>query len=149
MPDYVLTTSAFAPGEGIPSRHTCEGEDVSPALAWSGVPDGTRSLALVVSDPDAPGGTFFHWLAWGIDPAANGLGEGEAAPAEGTNDFGSTGYGGPCPPRGHGPHRYVFRLCALDGELDLAGGALPAEVDAAIRARWLAGAELVGTYERR
>ena len=149
MGDFALTSPAWASGEVIPSRHTCEGEDVSPALAWSGTPDGTRSLALVVSDPDAPGGTFFHWLAWGIDPAANGLDEGEAAPVEGTNDFGSTGYGGPCPPRGHGPHRYVFRLCALDGELELEGGARAAEVDSAIRARWVAGAELVGTYERR
>jgi Raf kinase inhibitor-like YbhB/YbcL family protein len=130
-------------------RHTCDGEDVSPSLLWSEPPERTRSLALVVSDPDAPGGTFFHWLAWGIDPAAGGLGEGEAAPVEGRNDFGKTGYGGPCPPRGHGPHRYVFRLHALDGDLDVAPGADREQLEAAIRARRLGGAELTGTYERR
>jgi Raf kinase inhibitor-like YbhB/YbcL family protein len=92
------------------ATHTCEGEDVSPPLAWSGVPEGTASLALVVDDPDAPSGTFTHWLAWGIDPAASVLGEGEAAPVEGQNDFGSVGWRGPCPPPGHGPHRYFFRL---------------------------------------
>jgi Raf kinase inhibitor-like YbhB/YbcL family protein len=146
--DFELTSGAFAQGQPIPRRHTCEGEDVSPPLAWSGVPEGTVSLALVVDDPDAPSGTFTHWLAWGIDPALDGLREGEAAPVEGRNDFGSAGWRGPCPPPGHGPHRYFFKLHALDGELDLPAGAEKAEVEQAIEGRALAVAELTGTYER-
>ncbi|MGH3016513.1 MAG: YbhB/YbcL family Raf kinase inhibitor-like protein, partial [Gaiellaceae bacterium] len=112
MGEFELTSEAFASGQPIPQKYSCEGEDVSPPLAWSGVPEGTASLALVVDDPDAQGGTFTHWLAWGIDPAAGGLGEGEGAPVEGQNDFGQAGWRGPCPPPGHGPHRYFFRLHA-------------------------------------
>jgi Raf kinase inhibitor-like YbhB/YbcL family protein len=145
--DFDLTSSGFADGQPVPQKYTCEGEDVSPPLAWSGVPEGTASLALVVDDPDAPAGTFTHWLAWGIDPAAGGLGEGEAAPVEGQNDFGSAGWRGPCPPPGHGPHRYFFRLHALDRELELPAGAGKAEVEQAL-AGALGVAELVGTYER-
>jgi deoxyribonuclease V len=128
---FTLKSSAFEHGQPIPQRYTCDGDDVSPPLEWSGVPDGARSLALVVDDPDAPRGTFTHWVASGIDPASSGLAEGEAAPSEGTNDFGTTGWRGPCPPPGHGRHRYVFRLRALDGE-----------------ERVLDTAELIGTYER-
>lgn len=142
-----LTSAAFAPGEPIPRRHTCEGEDVSPPLAWTAVPDGAASLALFVDDPDAPGGSFTHWLAWGLDPAAGGLAEGEAAPYEGRNDFGAPGYRGPCPPPGK-PHRYVFRLCALDGDLDLVPGASRRDFDRALEGRALAAAELIGIYER-
>ena len=148
MADFELTSGAFAQGQPIPRRHTCEGEDVSAPLAWSGVPEGTVSLALVVDDPDAPSGTFTHCLAWGIDPAVGGLREGEAAPVEGRNDFGSAGWRGPCPPPGHGPHRYFFKLHALDGALDLPAGAGKAEVERAIERRALAVAELMGTYER-
>jgi Raf kinase inhibitor-like YbhB/YbcL family protein len=113
-----------------------------------GVPEGTVSLALVVDDPDAPSGTFTHRLAWGIDPTAGSLAEGDAGPVEGRNDFGSSGWRGPCPPPGHGPHRYFFRLYALDGDLDLPAGAGKAEVERGISERVLASAELVGTYER-
>jgi Raf kinase inhibitor-like YbhB/YbcL family protein len=105
-------------------------------------------LALVVDDPDAPGGVFTHWIAWGLDPSADGLGEGEAVPNEGGNDFGATGYRGPCPPPGHGRHRYVFRLYALDEELELGSGAAKAELERAIEGHVLTTAELVGTYER-
>jgi len=105
-------------------------------------------LALVVDDPDAPGGVFTHWTAWGLDPGAGGLGEGEPAPGEGQNDFGTTGYRGPCPPPGHGRHRYVFRLYALDAELDLGVGAAKDELEQAIEGHVLTTAELVGTYER-
>jgi Raf kinase inhibitor-like YbhB/YbcL family protein len=143
-----LTSDAFESGQPIPARHTCEGADVSPALSWSAPPDLTRSLALVCDDPDAPSGTFTHWLAWGIDPAAGGLTEGEPAPVEGRNDFGSTGYRGPCPPRGHGPHRYFFRLHALDTELGLATGAGRDELERAVDGHTLASAEVTGTYER-
>ena len=146
--DFVLTSPAFEQGQPIPQKHTCEGEDVSPPLAWSGVPEGTVSLAMVVDDPDAPGGTFTHWLGWGIDPAAGSLAEGEAAPVEGQNDFGQVGWRGPCPPPGHGSHRYVFRLYALDGELDPAVGAGKAQLERAFVGRALAVAELVGRYER-
>jgi Raf kinase inhibitor-like YbhB/YbcL family protein len=106
--------------QAIPRRHSCEGEDLSPPLRWSNLPEGTRSLALVVDDPDAPGGVFTQWVAWSLDPGAEGLGEGESVLREGRNGFGTTGYRGPCPPPGHGRHRYVFRLYALDAEPELA-----------------------------
>jgi Raf kinase inhibitor-like YbhB/YbcL family protein len=112
------------------------------------VPEGTQSLALIVDDPDAPSGVFTHWLAWGLDPAAEGLGEGKSPPREGRNDFGTSGYRGPCPPPGHGRHRYVFRLYALDTQLELPAGAAKAELEQAIEGRVLTTAELVGTYER-
>ncbi len=148
MDTFALETSAFENAQAIPSRHTCEGEDVSPPLRWTNVPERTRSLALVVDDPDAPGGVFTHWIAWGLDPAAEGLGESEPAPSEGQNDFGTTGYRGPCPPPGHGRHRYVFRLYALDADLELGAGVAKAELERAIEGHVLTTAELVGTYER-
>jgi hypothetical protein len=144
---FTLNSGAFSDGGEIPRPHTCDGDDLSPPLEWSDMPEGTRSLALVCDDPDAPGGTFTHWLAWGIDPAGR-LGEGERPPFEGTNDFGRTGYGGPCPPRGHGPHRYSFRLYALGDELDVSAGAGKDEVEQAVRGPSLGVAELLGTYER-
>jgi Raf kinase inhibitor-like YbhB/YbcL family protein len=148
MAEFALESSAFENAQAIPSRHSCDGEDVSPPLRWSNVPEGTRSLALIVDDPDAPGGVFTHWLAWGLDPIAEGLGEGESAPRAGRNDFGTNGYRGPCPPPGHGRHRYVFRLYALDAEPELAAGATKAELEQAIEGNVLTIAELVGTYER-
>jgi Raf kinase inhibitor-like YbhB/YbcL family protein len=143
-----LTSTAFGSEESIPRRHSCEGEDLSPPLAWSEVPEGASSLALIVDDPDAPRGTFTHWLAWDLDPGSGGLGEGESAPAEGRNDFGETGYRGPCPPPGHGPHRYVFRLHALEQELPLEPDASKAELEEALAGRSIEVAELMGTYER-
>jgi Raf kinase inhibitor-like YbhB/YbcL family protein len=143
-----LTSSAFGAGQPIPTRYSCEGEDRSPPLAWTGVPAGAFSLALIVDDPDAPVGTFTHWVAWGIDPAAGGLGEGERPPREGRNDFGETGYRGPCPPRGHGTHRYFFRLYALAGEPAVPPGASRRDLERALVDRVLAVAELVGSYER-
>jgi Raf kinase inhibitor-like YbhB/YbcL family protein len=149
MSEFALESSAFQNAQAVPSRHTCEGEDASPPLRWTNIPEGTRSLALVVDDPDAPGGVFTHWIAWGLDPASGGLREGEAAPSVGQNDFGTTGYRGPCPPPGHGPHRYVFRLYALDADLELGGGASKAELEQVIEGHVLTVAQLVGTYERR
>lgn len=143
-----MTSEAFTHRGEIPRRHTCEGEDVSPALSWSDPPPDTLALALIVDDPDAPVGTFTHWLAWNIDPAAGGLAEGESAPAEGTNDFGTGGWSGPCPPRGHGAHRYFFRLHALDTEPNLRSRAAREELERALAGHVLATAELVGTYER-
>jgi Raf kinase inhibitor-like YbhB/YbcL family protein len=142
-----LTSSAFGHGQPIPQRHSCEGEDRSPPLSWTDVPEGASSLALIVDDPDAPSGTFTHWLAWGIDPATGGLQEGEAAPVEGRNDFGATGYRGPCPPPGHGAHRYSFRLHALESAPELEAGAGKDELERAL-AGAAAVAELIGTYER-
>ena len=146
--DFVLQSSAFDHDGPIARRHSCEGEDLSPPLSWSGLPEGTRSLALLVDDPDAPVGTFTHWLAWGLDPGAEGLGEDEAAPVEGRNDFGTSGYRGPCPPPGHGRHRYSFRLYALDSDIDLSPGAEQGELQRALEGHTLAIAELIGTYER-
>jgi Raf kinase inhibitor-like YbhB/YbcL family protein len=143
-----LTSSAFGEGQPIPRRHSCEGEDLSPSLSWSQLPDGTAALALIVDDPDAPVGVFTHWLGWELDPAAGGLREGEAAPVEGRNDFGEISYRGPCPPPGHGPHRYFFRLHALEEELKLEPGVGRAELEEALAGRSVAVAELMGTYER-
>ena len=148
MSAFLLRSAAFPDGGQIPGRHTCEGVDVSPPLQWLEPPPGTEELALLVLDPDAPAGTFAHWVAWGLAPAAGGLAEGERAPAEGRNDFGELGYRGPCPPRGRGPHRYVFRLFALDGPPALRPGPDRAELERAVEGRVLAVAELVGLYER-
>jgi Raf kinase inhibitor-like YbhB/YbcL family protein len=148
MPDPELTSGAFEDGEPIPTKYTCDGEDASPPLTWSSLPDGTRSLALIVHDPDAPSGDFLHWLAWNIDPEPGALGEGETPPAEGTSAFGRPGYGGPCPPPGHGTHRYFHRLYALDTELDLEPGAGREELQQAMEGHILGEARLVGTFER-
>jgi Raf kinase inhibitor-like YbhB/YbcL family protein len=142
-----LTSGAFSDGEAIPERHTCDGDDVSPPLEWTAPPAGTASLALCVNDPDAGRYPFTHWLAWGLPAAAGGLGEGQAAPAEGRNDFGASGYRGPCPPPGK-PHRYVFRLLALDAEPALGGSDRRLSFDQAVEGRVLAEAELTGHYAR-
>jgi Raf kinase inhibitor-like YbhB/YbcL family protein len=146
MPGLEIASDAFEADGTIPRRYTCDGENVSPPLSFAGVPEGTRSLALVVDDPDAPVGTFTHWLAWGIGPGAGGLGEGQPAPREGRNGFGTIGYAGPCPPRGR--HRYFFRLHALDAELDIESGADRDEFDHALDGHVLETAELMGGYER-
>jgi Raf kinase inhibitor-like YbhB/YbcL family protein len=146
--EFALTSEAFTHRDEIPRRHTCEGDDVSPALSWGNPPPGTRTLALIVDDPDAPIGTFTHWLGWNIDPASGGLAEGASAPAEGRNDFGAGGWSGPCPPHGHGAHRYFFRLYALDAELDVGFRAGREELEKALEGHVLATAELMGTFER-
>jgi Raf kinase inhibitor-like YbhB/YbcL family protein len=148
MTEPTLTSAAFEHGGQIPQRHTCEGEDVSPPLAWSGLPEGTRSVALICDDPDAPSATFTHWVAWALDADAGGLDEGEAAPTEGRSDFGTPGYRGPCPPPGHGRHRYFFRLFALDEVPQVEPGAGREELERALQGHLLAATELVGTYER-
>jgi Raf kinase inhibitor-like YbhB/YbcL family protein len=142
-----LTSSAFADGEPIPAEHTCDGEDVSPPLAWSAPPDGTVALALCVDDPDAGRYPFTHWLAWGLAPEAGVLEQGEPARAEGRNDFGAPGYRGPCPPPGK-PHRYVFTLYALDADPELGPSDRRLSFDKAIDGHVLATAELIGTYGR-
>lgn len=150
---FELTTSAFAPGDKIPRLHTCEGADVSPALEWSGAPEKTRSFALIVDDPDAPVGTWNHWLLWDIPAGTNVIAQGfqpGKLGVSGKNDFGRLGYGGPCPPKGHGAHRYYFKLYALDlASLKLAAGAKRADLDLALAGHVLAEVRLMGTYERR
>jgi Raf kinase inhibitor-like YbhB/YbcL family protein len=144
-------------GATIPQKHTGEGPNVSPALRWSGVPPGTRQLALICDDPDAPRAEpWVHWVLYGLPPTIDGLSEGlatdvtlETPPArQGVNDSGRTGYSGPLPPRGHGRHRYFFRLYALGEVLDLPPGVDKETLLAAIRPHVLAEGELVGTYER-
>ncbi|GAB1640588.1 YbhB/YbcL family Raf kinase inhibitor-like protein [Krasilnikovia sp. MM14-A1259] len=142
-----VTSSAFADGGDIGRRHTCDGQDVSPPLAFAGLPSGVRELALLVEDPDAPHGTFVHWVAWGIAPARAGLAEGEAPAGSGTNGFGRTGYGGPCPP--HGPaHRYVFTVYALSRPAGARAGATAADLRAAMDGAVLAQGTLTGRYAR-
>ncbi|HZZ82086.1 MAG TPA: YbhB/YbcL family Raf kinase inhibitor-like protein [Gemmataceae bacterium] len=144
-----LTSTAFANGQPIPQRFTRDGEDVSPPLRWANPPSQTRSFALVCDDPDAPRGTWVHWVRFNISADTHQFAEGEAADGvgEGTNDFGNLGYGGPAPPKGK-PHRYFFKLYALDTTLDLADGSTKAEVLAACKGHILAEAELMGKYQR-
>jgi len=141
-----LRSPAFAPGGRIPVEHTCDGRNLSPPLRWTAPPAGTRSFALLMDDPDAPGRTFTHWLAWNIPARARSLAAGRPAPVEGRNDAGRIGYIGPCPPAG--VHRYVFRLYALRAPLRLAQGASRAQFLAALRGGVLASSRLVGRYGR-
>jgi Raf kinase inhibitor-like YbhB/YbcL family protein len=137
-----LKSSGFDSGAVIPQRYTCDGENLSPPLHWGDVPDDTRSLAIVCVDPDAPSGAFYHWIAYNIVASTTGL-------AEGTNDFGKSGYGGPCPPRGHGPHHYEFRLLALSKDrLDVAARTTCRLIERAARGSLLEEASLVALYSR-
>jgi Raf kinase inhibitor-like YbhB/YbcL family protein len=148
VPDLELTSTAFDDGKPIPRKYSCDGNNVSPPLSWSFLPEGTASLALIVHDPDAPSGDFTHWLAWNLDPEDGGIGVGAPPPAQGENGRGMPEYMGPCPPPGHGAHRYFHHLYALDGELDLEPGAAREQLQDAIDGRVLAEARLMGTYER-
>jgi Raf kinase inhibitor-like YbhB/YbcL family protein len=148
MGELSLTSESFTHGDPIPSRHARDGANTTPSLSWSGLPEGTRSIAVICEDPDAPSGNFVHWVAWGIDAGADGLAEGDSAPREGRNGFGGSGYEGPAPPPGHGSHRYFFRVHALDVEPVLDAGASREELEAAIEGHVLASSELMGTYER-
>ncbi|HEX9570362.1 MAG TPA: YbhB/YbcL family Raf kinase inhibitor-like protein [Rhodospirillales bacterium] len=154
----IVKSSAFTDGQEIPRRHTCEGEDVSPPLAWSGAPAGTKTFALIVDDPDAPDPkapqmTWVHWVLYNLPAPAAALPEGvkpAALPAgtrEGRNDWKRTGYGGPCPPIGR--HRYFHKLYALDAALADLGTPGKAELERAIKGHVLARAELVGTYQKK
>jgi Raf kinase inhibitor-like YbhB/YbcL family protein len=149
-----LSSSAFRPGEPIPRDHTCEGADRSPQLGWSEIPVDTRSFALVCDDPDAPRGTWVHWVLFNLPADAVELGTGmpqapelPSGARQGINDSGDVGYGGPCPPRGK-PHRYYFRLYALDCALNLPPGINRSDLDEAIAGHVLADATLMGTFAR-
>ncbi len=149
-----LSTTAFRPGGAIPAQFTCSGENISPALSWSQPPAGTRSFTLIVDDPDAPAGTWVHWVVYDLPASARELPQ-HVAPGErisgsgeqGVNDFSERDYGGPCPPPGK-PHRYFFRLYALDVSLNLQSPARRQEVDLAMKGHILAQAELMGTFKR-
>jgi Raf kinase inhibitor-like YbhB/YbcL family protein len=144
-----LTSPDFEEGDPIPREHTCDGADAPPELHWSGVPSGVVDLALTCEDPDAPGGTFVHLVAWGIDPSSGRLApDGSPGVRHGRNGFGTDGYRGPCPPPGHGPHRYEFALYALDSSIELEPGSTVEELRAAIDGHVRANATLMGTYER-
>ena len=150
---FQISVSGFSPGGTIPRRHTCDGEDLSPALSWSDASPSAKSFVLIVDDPDAPAGTWNHWLQYDIPSDTRSLAEGFRPGRlghSGKNDFGRLGYGGPCPPKGHGPHRYFFRLYAADvPSLGLPDGARRADLDPALRNHVLAEAEYMGRYERK
>ena len=155
MADFMLKSDAFAQGDTLPTQFTCDGADQSPPLAWSEPPDGTRSFALIVDDPDAPSGTFRHWGAYNIPSVARDLAPGAGNQEEGLmtqarNDFGKPGYGGACPPPGHGPHHYRFKLFALDvDKLSVGNGASIKDVEAEAEKHLVGRAELTGVYERK
>lgn len=151
----IIESPSFAHAHAIPARHTCDGQDISPALAWNGIPAGTKSLALIVDDPDAPDPaapkmTWVHWVLYNIPPAADGLQEGitmlPPGTQQGLNDWHRTGYGGPCPPIG--THHYFFKLYALDTVLPDLQRPTKIALEQAMRTHVLASAELIGLYRR-
>lgn len=150
---FRITSPAFADGGDVPVRHTCDGDNLSPRLTWSDVPQGTRSLALIVDDPDAPRGTFTHWVLYDIPADVTELAEnvtGGTIGIAGRNSFGHSGYGGPCPPPADNAHRYRFTLYALDiPSLAVGGNATREEVEAKIANHVVATAHIVGKYKRQ
>ena len=150
---FHLTTTAFQNGGFIGKKFTCDGPDISPALAWTEPPAGTKSLAVIVDDPDAPAGTWVHWVLYDLPGDARELGEGVAkdrqlpdGARQGRNDFGKIGYNGPCPPKG-GPHRYFFKLYALDHKTSLKPGASKTELERAMKGHILGEAEVIGRLQ--
>jgi len=151
---FEVTSSAFAPGEAIPRKYTCDGEDISPPLAWSNPPQDTQSFALIADDPDAPMGTWVHWVLYNLPAEARSLPQAISPEAElpdgsrhGNNSRPRLGYAGPCPPSG--THRYFFKLYALDTVLDLTAGASKEQLLQAVEGHILAQAELMGSYTRQ
>ena len=149
-----IISTAFSAGEAIPKKFTCDGPDVSPKLTWNESPAKTQSFALIMDDPDAPVGTWVHWVLYDLPADTGELPEGVAGQEQlasgarqGRNDFGKIGYSGPCPPPGK-PHRYLFKLYALDAKLGLKSGATKADVEGAMKSHILAQAELIAKYGR-
>ena len=154
MENILISADGFKQGDTIPDEFTCAGRDISPSLSWEGIPAGTKSIALIMDDPDAPGGTFVHWVLYNIPAGTLSLPEGMPrgqmladGSMQGITDFGQYGYGGPCPPPGK-PHRYYFKACALDTELNLPPGASKKQVENAMKGHILAKGELMGKYKR-
>ena len=151
---FSISSASFQNGKDIPKKFTCDGEDVSPALSWTDAPSDSHSFALIADDPDAPRGTWTHWVLFDLPSTATSLPEGvpkvgnlPAGGRQGVNDFSKIGYGGPCPPPGK-PHRYFFKLYALNSNLNLKAGVSKQEVEQAIQAHILSKAELMGKYGR-
>lgn len=149
MESLTISSPAFSHGETIPARYTCDGYDASPALVIGKVPLAAVTLALIVDDPDAPGGTWVHWVVWNIPAQAREIAENDLPPlaSQGKNDWKRNKYGGPCPPSG--THRYFFRLYALDTTLNLSSSTTKADLERAMQGHILAKGELMGTYRRR
>jgi len=146
--NMTITSSAFQQGGNIPSKYTCDGADTSPPLQIADVPSAAKSLVLVVDDPDAPAGLFTHWIAWNISTETRAIVEASTPKGvQGTNDFGRSGYGGPCPPAG--THRYYFKIFALNRDLDLPPGSKRTQLNAAMKGHVVAQAELIGRYSRK
>jgi Raf kinase inhibitor-like YbhB/YbcL family protein len=144
-----VTSNAFSEGQSIPEKYTCDGQNVSPPIRWSGTPENTKSIALICEDPDAPSGTFTHWVLYDLPGKTTELREGSSASGkQGVNGFGKNGYGGPCPPPG-GPHRYFFRVYALDTESLGNAGSSKENLAAAMKGHILAEGSLMGTYKRK
>jgi Raf kinase inhibitor-like YbhB/YbcL family protein len=150
-----IASTAFSEGQPIPQKYTCQGEDLSPPLKWTNAPANTKSFALITDDPDAPMGIWVHWVLYDLSPTTTALAEDVAKTQyiagnakQGINDFHRLGYGGPCPPPGK-PHRYFFKLYALDRVLDLKPGATKKDVEAAMKGHVLAEGQLMGTYQRK
>ena len=145
-----VTSPAFSASSPIPAGNTCDGAEQSPGLSWTAMPDGVQSIAIIVDDPDAPQGTFTHWIVWNIAPDARTIGEGGngglGGGVSGTNDFGKTGYGGPCPPKGQ-LHHYHFKVYGLDAKVDLRPSDKRADLDKALSGHVLAQGDLVGTFQ--
>ena len=149
MSTITISSPAFKHNDHIPAKYTCDGADVSPPLLIANVPPAAKSLALIVDDPDAPAGTWVHWVLWNIDPKTTDLAE-NAVPSgaqQGLNDFRSHSYGGPCPPSG--THRYFFKLYALDSTLTLGANSTKAALEKAMKGHILAQTELIGLYKRK
>jgi hypothetical protein len=154
MMELTVSSTVFREGETIPAKYTCQGEDISPPIAWGEPPDGTRSLALIVDDPDAPGGVFTHWIIFNLPADTRQLpaavptqSQLDSGARQGKTDFGRVGYGEPCPPPGK-PHRYQFTVYALDRTLDLAAGVSRSQVLEAMQGNILSRGRLTGIYER-
>ncbi len=149
MKDMRITSQAFKANAGIPPKYTCDGENINPPLRIEGVPEGAKSLALILDDPDAPHGDWVHWVVWNINPRTTEIKEGSApeGAVQGTTDFKKRSYGGPCPPSG--THRYFFRLYALDTTLDLGPRSGKKEVEKAMRGHVISQAELMARYEKK
>ena len=150
---FQITTTAFRDGGSIPKKFACDGPDVSPALSWSDPPAGTKSLAIVADDPDAPSGMWVHWVLYDLPPGTRKLPEGLAKDRElpngalqGRNDFGKIGYNGPCPPRAS-EHRYFFKLYALDSKTGLKAGATKSDLERAMKGHILAQTQVIGKYK--
>jgi Raf kinase inhibitor-like YbhB/YbcL family protein len=148
-----MTSAAFEPGGMIPNQYTCDGQDISPPLSWGDVPDGSASIALVCDDPDAPMGTWVHWVLFDLPPETRNLPENippsetlEGGGTHGVNDFRRLGYGGPCPPGG--THRYYFKIYALDKKMGLSAGSTKAQLLKAMEGHVMAEGELIGRYKR-